>query len=167
MSKPSSRVPAYRITLFYGPEYVDGSLQVIQCVFNVKKRSWKGGVQVVVDVEESQFQRIQQSLQFSTWLENMLAQLPEESRHESETRAKDLFAQQVCLTKLQLAIQQGIHQENTTVGRDRLVQELDELSRHTAESIKQHVLEELDIQAIFSQDAAVEANGLPNTLSNC
>ena len=163
----SSRVPAYRITLFYGPEYLEGSPKTIQCVFNVKKRSWKGGVQVVVDVEEAQFLRIQQSLQFSEWLENKLTQLPEDSRQESKVRAIDLLAQQVCLTKLQRAIEQGIRQENSTIGSESLVQELDEITSQTAEHMKQQVLEELDIQAIVSQESTFEENGAPNTLSNC
>ncbi len=163
----SSRVPAYRITLFYGPEYVEGSPKAIQCIFNVKKRSWKGGVQIVVDVEEAQFLRIQQSLQYSEWLEDILAQLPEDSWDESKLRAKDLFAQHVCLMKLQQAIERGIRQENSTIGSACLVQELDEMTSDAAEHLKQQVLEELDIQEILSQESTVEGNGVPNTLSNC
>ena len=67
----SPGVPAYRITLFYGPEYVEGPPKTIQCVFNVKKRSWKGGIQVVVELDEGQFARVGKSLQFDEWVEDI------------------------------------------------------------------------------------------------
>ncbi len=148
----SSRVPAYRITLFYGPEYTEGSAPTIQCVFNVKKRSWKGGVQIVVEVEDRQFERIGKSLQFDEWLEGVLTQIPEEYRSESIGRAKDLFAQHVCLTKLQQAIVQGIRQENLTLESGVLVQELDESTLQEADQLKSQVLEELDVEEIGSEE---------------
>ncbi|MGB0910035.1 MAG: hypothetical protein ACPGYT_06705 [Nitrospirales bacterium] len=147
----SSRVPAYRITLFYGPEYIQGPPSIIQCVFNVKKRSWKGGVQIVVDVETAQFVRIGKSLQFDEWVEGILNQLPEEYRSESAERVKDLFAQQVCLMKLQQAILQKIRQENMTLESGTLTHELDESALREGEYIKSQVLEELDVQEIGAQ----------------
>ncbi|WP_447970086.1 hypothetical protein [Nitrospira sp. M1] len=148
----SPRVPPYRITLFYGPEYLEGSPQIIQCIFNVKKRSWKGGVQIVVDVEQSQYTRVGASVQFDEWLEGIVAQLPEDFRSESKERAKDLFAQQVCLMKLQQAIQQGIKQENSTLEHEMLVEELDTATTQAAEQIKNQVLTELDVQEIVAQE---------------
>ncbi|WP_454063574.1 hypothetical protein [Candidatus Nitrospira salsa] len=148
----SPRVPPYRITLFYGPEYIEGSPKTIQCVFNVKKRSWKGGVQIVVDVDKLQFARVEASLQFDKWLEGILAQLPEEFRSESKVRARDLFAQQVCLMKLQQAIQQGIRQENAKLTREVLVEELDKVTTQEGEQIKSQVLTELDVEEIEAQE---------------
>jgi len=151
-TRPSPRVPLYRITLFYGPEYLEGSPQTIQCVFNVKKRSWKGGVQIVVDVDQLQFARVRGALQFDKWLEGILVQLPEDFRSESAERANDLFAQQVCLMKLQQAIQQGVRQENTTLEREVLVKELDEITTQEADQIKNQVLTELDVEEIVAQE---------------
>ena len=148
----SPRVPAYRITLFYGPEYIQGSPSIIQCVFNVKKRSWKGGVQIVVDVEEVQFVRVGKSMQFDEWVENILNQIPEEYRSESAARAKDLFAQQVCLMKLQQAILQGVRQESMTIEGGALIQELDESALREADYIKSQVLEELDVEEIGAEE---------------
>ncbi|GJL56172.1 MAG: hypothetical protein NPIRA02_33040 [Nitrospirales bacterium] len=148
----SPRVPPYRITLFYGPEYLEGSPQTIQCIFNVKKRSWKGGVQIVVDIEQSQFTRVGASIQFDEWLRGVIDQLPEDFRSESEERAKDLFAQQVCLVKLQQAIQHGIKQENATLEHEMLVKELDAATTQEAEQIKRQVLTELDVQEIVAQE---------------
>ncbi len=153
MTKLSSpRVPAYRITLFYGPELIEGQPAIIQCVFNVKKRSWKGGVQIVVEVDELQLLRIGESLGFEEWLAGILAQVPEAYRSESQARAKDLFAQQVCLTKLQQAILQGIRQENIKLDSRAFVQELDESTLQEAELLKHQVLEELDVEEIGSQE---------------
>ena len=148
----SPGVPAYRITLFYGPEYVEGNPKIIQCVFNVKKRSWKGGVQIVVDLEEEQFTRVGKSLHFDAWVEDILTQVPENSRTQCAERAKDLFAQQVCLTKLQQAIQQGIRQENFTLESQMFVPELDEAMVREAPSIKNQMLDELDVENIVSQE---------------
>ena len=49
---PSSDPAQYRVTFFFGPEAVEERPDHLRCVFNVKKRSWKGGVQVAVDVAE-------------------------------------------------------------------------------------------------------------------
>jgi hypothetical protein len=38
----------FRVTLFVGPQPVEEGPFNYSCVFNVKKRSWKGGVQVAV-----------------------------------------------------------------------------------------------------------------------
>ena len=113
----SPRVPVYRITLFYGPELMHGVPKALQCVFNVKKRSWKGGVQIVVAVEEAQLATVREALQFDDWIEKILSQVPHKEHANYALRAHDLFVQQVCHLKLQLAIQQGIRQENSQFKR--------------------------------------------------
>ena len=40
--------PQYRVTLFYGPDLAPGDHSRLHCVFNVKKRSWKAGIQVAL-----------------------------------------------------------------------------------------------------------------------
>ena len=47
-------IPSYRVTLFFGPESVEGKPDVQACVFNVKKRSWKAGIQVSVEMSTDQ-----------------------------------------------------------------------------------------------------------------
>ena len=143
----SPGVPVYRITLFFGPELIQADPNILQCVFNVKKRSWKGGVQIVVSVEESQLARAKEALGYDHWLEEILSQVSKEEYSDYALRAQDLFVQQVCYFKLQLAIQQGIHQENTTLDSKMLWEELEENVVQAGSSIKDQVLAELDIHS--------------------
>ena len=143
----SPGIPVYRITLFYGPEVIHADPNILQCVFNVKKRSWKGGVQIVVAVEEAQLARVREALQFDHWVEEILSQVPQEEYSDYALRAQDLFVQQVCHLKLQLAIQQGIRQENSNLDSKMLWQELDEGVIQEANSIKDQVLADLDIHS--------------------
>ena len=66
------QIPLFRITLFYGPETFAGVSEAMHCVFNVKKRSWKGGVQVDIVVGRSQIQRLENSLGFQSWIDELL-----------------------------------------------------------------------------------------------
>lgn len=143
----SPRVPTYRITLFYGPEIVEATPRTVQCVFNVKKRSWKGGVQIAVVIEESQLTCVGKSLQFDSWLEAILAQVPQNEHSDYTLRAHDLLAQQVCYLKLQLGIEHGIRQENSQLDSQTLVQELDDVIAQEATTIKKQILVELDIDS--------------------
>lgn len=74
------QIPLFRITLFYGPEAVEGASDSVRCVFNVKKRSWKGGVQVEVVMKRNQIDRLEEILQHSSWLEVVLKGVPVENR---------------------------------------------------------------------------------------
>jgi hypothetical protein len=143
----SPRVPVYRITLFYGPEWLAGVHKTVQCVFNVKKRNWKGGVQIVVVLEESQLETAKKSLQFDRWVKDILAPVPPEERADYALRAHDLFVQQVCRLKLQLAIEKGIRQENSKIGGKTLWQELELVLTREEYHIKDQVSAELDIQS--------------------
>ena len=144
----SPQTPLYRITLFYGPELVDSIPKVVRCVFNVKKRSWKGGVQIVVTVEESQLVRVGETLHFEEWLETILAKVPNTERSGYTLRAHDLLGQQICYVKLELAIQHGIHQENSTLASHVLVQELDATIVKKSRSIKEAIFSELDVEEL-------------------
>jgi len=113
-----------------------------------KKRSWKGGVQIVVAVEEAQLATVREALQFDHWVEEILSQVPHKEHANYALRAHDLFVQQVCHLKLQLAIQQGIRQENSQLDSKMLWQELEEAVVREDRSIKDQVLAELDIHSL-------------------
>jgi hypothetical protein len=137
------QIPLFRITLIYGPETV---ADAIHCVFNVKKRSWKGGVQVGIVVQRSQIQQLEDMLAFHLWMEECLQKVPGDEREDYRQQGYDLFIQFICFHKLGIYIQQGIKQENIQVASDVLVPETDEVIRREAENIKQQILVELDVE---------------------
>ncbi len=65
-SVPTPELPQYRVTLFFGPQPVKATPSRVCCVFNVKKRSWKGGVQIAVELEEDQLARARQMMSVMT-----------------------------------------------------------------------------------------------------
>jgi len=144
---PLPQVPAFRITLFYGPEVVEAVPKVVQCVFNVKKRSWKGGVQIVVALLESQVIHLSHSIHFEEWVKTVLSGVSEGERPDYIQRAYDLLGQQICAMKLQLAIQNGMAQENACVGTERFVEELNEVVLKDANKVKNNIVTEMDVQA--------------------
>jgi len=135
----------FRITFFFGPEAASDRPGVVRCVFNVKKRSWKGGVQVTVELAAAQLERIRERGQFGELIEMIRAKVEPEMFAEYELRARDLFTQQVCWAKLDLAIRAGITQENQTIPAETFQPELDESARARADSIRQAILTELDV----------------------
>ena len=108
----------FRVTLFVGPQPVEGKPFTSSCVFNVKKRSWKGGIQVVVDLTQSQIDTLSTDVDFSRWLALAQVDLADEDRLSSQKRAHELFIQAVCWCKLDLTLQSGIAQENQCLGDD-------------------------------------------------
>ncbi|MGH7209060.1 MAG: hypothetical protein ACREIL_06725 [Nitrospiraceae bacterium] len=144
---PTPQLPQYRITLFYGPEPVADRPSRVRCVFNVKKRSWKAGVQVVIELDERQLANARRVSGLEVWLQKMLAAVPEADRADYEDRADDLFVQGVCALKLDLAIEAGLRQENQSIQADALVSELDGVILGQAERLKSQVLADLDLAA--------------------
>ncbi len=144
-SVPTPQLPQYRITLFYGPEPVQGRPSRVRCIFNVKKRSWKGGVQVAVELDEQQLAGARQVVGFEIWLKAILAEVPEAERGDYESRVRDLFPQGVCALKLDLAIEAGIRQENHCIEAGSLVGELAREVAKQADRIKARILAELDL----------------------
>jgi hypothetical protein len=144
---PTPQLPPYRITLFYGPEPVAGHPSRVSCVFNVKKRSWKAGVQVAIELDERQLANARRVSGFEVWLQEVLAAVPEADRAGYEGRAGDLFVQGVCALKLDLAIEAGLRQENQSIQADALVSELDDEVLEQAERLKAQVLADLDLAA--------------------
>jgi hypothetical protein len=135
----------FRITFFFGPEGALDRPGVVRCVFNVKKRSWKGGIQVTVELAVAQLERIRDRGQFGELIEMIRAKVEPETFTEYELRARDLFTQQVCWAKLDLAIRAGITLENQTIPTEALQPELDESARARADAIRQAILTELDV----------------------
>lgn len=135
----------FRITFFFGPEEAPDRPGVVRCVFNVKKRSWKGGVQVTVELAEVQLERIRDRGQMGELIEMIRAKVEPETLAEYELRARDLFTQQVCRAKLDLAIRAGISQENQTISAEAFQPEMDESARARADAIRQAILTELDL----------------------
>src|SRR5437870_13884487 len=101
----------FRITFFFGPEETPDRPGVARCVFNVKKRSWKGGVQVTVELAAAQLERIRDRGQFGELIEMIRAKVDPATFAEDELRSGDRFMQQRCWVKLDLAIQAGLRQE--------------------------------------------------------
>ncbi|MGH7251070.1 MAG: hypothetical protein ACREIK_04370 [Nitrospiraceae bacterium] len=141
------QLPPYRITLFYGPEPVAGHPSRVSCVFNVKKRSWKAGVQVVIELDERQLAHARRVSGFEVWLQEVLTAVPEADRAGYEGRAGDLFVQGVCALKLALAIEAGIRQENQSIRAEALARELADEVLEQAKRLKSQVLAELDLAA--------------------
>ena len=139
------QIPLFRINLFYGPEELEGASQIIHCVFNVKKRSWKGGVQVGIEVKKSQLDDLARQCNYQSWLKEVLKGVPDENCEEYRQKAQDLLIQLICFYKLQECIHQGIQQKNVQVGPDRLVRETEEAVCRDMEDIKRQILVELDL----------------------
>lgn len=143
-SVPAPQLPQFRVTLFYGPELTEDDPARFTCVFNVKKRSWKGGVQIAVDVSAAQAARLQDALSVGAWIAEWLAAVSEEDRSSYECRAHDLFVQELCSMKLTLALDLDVRQDNSSLPIDTFVEELEREALQSADRIKSNILAELD-----------------------
>ena len=135
----------FRVTLFVGPQPVEGRPFSYSCVFNVKKRSWKGGIQVSVNLTQNQIDRLSTDIDFSRWLTLALIDLPEEDRPSHQERAHELFIQAVCWCKLDLALQSGIAQENQCFTDDTGIVEVRDAVIKRTNFITSYVASELDL----------------------
>lgn len=136
---------SYRVTLFYGPEPAHGEPDVQACVFNVKKRSWRAGIQVSVEVRADQIETIRSRLRMDDRLVLALETVPPDERPVYEARVPDLFAQAVSWCKLNLRLRSGIPQENQRVRADELIPELDRAVAERMEYVVTYILSELDL----------------------
>ena len=135
----------YRVTFFFGPESVEGQPDVLACVFNVKKRSWKAGIQVSVEIGPDQLSIIRQKMCLGDRLAKSLVALdPLELPHYQE-RIADLFTQAICWCKLDLRLRTGLTQENQRIQADELTMELHRETSCRADYILTYILEELDL----------------------
>jgi len=140
----------FRMTLFGGPQPVEGRPFTTSCVFNVKKRSWKGGIQVAVAITQSQIDTLGTEVDFSHWLTQALIDLPEEDRQSHQERAHELFVQAVCWCKLDLVLQSGITQENQCLADDTWITEIRDTVIRRRDFITSYIASELDL---VSRDA--------------
>jgi hypothetical protein len=150
MTFPSSAIPEhnqYRVTFFFGPEPVLGEPARSYCVFNVKKRSWKGGVQVSVEIEQDQVNQLRERLGYEKWLTNMLEQTSHEERTAILQRADDLFVQALCACKLDIAMLQGLEQANQKVPAGLFKGDLDQVAAVGPSKVTDYVKAELDLAA--------------------
>lgn len=146
-SLPAPQSPQYRVSLFYGPEPVDRGLSLVACVFNVKKRSWKGGVQVSVELDEAQVARAKHILDFERWIQTVLTPVAEDERPDYASRAQELLVQGLCAFKLDLAIDAGIQQENSRIAAEAFAETLDQAVRQQSDRVRTYILSELDLAA--------------------
>lgn len=144
-STPVPQTPHYRITLFYGPDAVDGSPPRRNCVFNVKKRSWRTGVQISVEVTDEQVAQAKGVTDFIPWLVTVLKTVPEDEREGYRSRAEDLFLQALCGLKFDLAIEGGLGQENQTIAADALSEEIIRVLPSQGQRLRSQILAELDV----------------------
>jgi hypothetical protein len=144
-AKISPDVSSYRVTLFFGPDPVEGKPSILYCVFNVKKRSWKGGIQVAVEVSRDQLAEIATTLRYSEYLAKELSGLPTDDQLSYSSRANECYTQAVCWCKLDLVLQSGITQENQCLAADSLVDELRNRAIERAGFITSYIMDELDL----------------------
>ena len=135
----------FRVTLFVGPQPVKGSPFTYSCVFNVKKRSWKGGIQVDVAITHDQLDRLSADVDFSGWLARALPDLADADRIFQQERAHELFIQAVCWCKLDLALQAGVTQENQCLADNTGIAEVRDAVIKRMNFITSYVASELDL----------------------
>jgi hypothetical protein len=135
----------FRVTLFVGPQPVEGKPFTFSCVFNVKKRSWKGGIQVSVMLTKNQIDTLSTDIDFSRWLALALDDLADEDRLSHRERAHELFIQAVCWCKLDLALQSGIAQENQRLEDTTWDTEIRDAAIKRTDFITSYVASELDL----------------------
>ncbi len=135
----------YRVTFFFGPEPVEDRPDHLRCVFNVKKRSWKGGVQVGVDVAQPHIGQTREHIGFSSWIQALLRDMDPEDRTETMRRADDLFIQSLCTCALHLALQAGLDQQNQVIEASTFAVELTHLTQNTPAEITDRIRLELDL----------------------
>ncbi len=144
LNAPLDATP-YRITLFFGPEPVDGDPTTQSCVFNVKKRSWKAGIQVSVDIATDQLAALQETMRQAAPITRALERLPEADRSDAAARIPDLAAQAIARCKLDLRLAVGLPQENQRIPGDELVAELNHAVPARREYVVTYILTELDL----------------------
>ena len=144
LETPPDTTP-YRVTLFFGPEPVDGDFTTQTCVFNVKKRSWKAGIQVSVDIGTDQLGALQETMRQTAPIARALERLSEQDRTDAAVRILELAAQAIAWCKLDLRLSIGLPQENQRIPGDELVAELNHVIPTRQEYVVTYILTELDL----------------------
>jgi hypothetical protein len=145
MSPDAVDLSPFRVTLFVGPQPAKGKPFTRSTVFNVKKRSWKGGIQVDVELDQPQIDHLISVLGFPGWSQEALASIPLEERSSYHERAQELFIQAISWCKLDLLLQSGITQESQCLHADTFVAELNRAVVNRRDFVIAHVTSELDL----------------------
>jgi hypothetical protein len=111
----------------------------------VKKRSWKGGIQVAIELAQAQIDQLGDAVGFPQWLETALTMVPPEEHAFYHARAQELLVQALSWCKLDLLLLSGITQQNQCLTADTFVAELDEIVPNRRDFISSHVAAELDL----------------------
>ncbi len=135
----------FRVTLFVGPQPVEERPFTFSCVFNVKKRSWKGGIQVSVMLTQGQIDTLSTDIDFPRLLTLALVDLADEDRLSHRERAHELFIQAVCWCKLDLALQSSIAQQNQSLEDTTWNAEIRDTVIKRKNFITSYVASELDL----------------------
>lgn len=143
LTPPST--PLYRITLFFGPEALNNDPETLQTVFNVKKRSWKAGIQVAVHLSATLIRQVRDRLDFPSWLESSWTAVPESERPDLRTRAEDALTVELARAKLDQALERGVPQENHALAIDPGDARLLDIIGGDDASIKSRLHAELDL----------------------
>lgn len=144
-SERTPELSPYRITFFFGPEPVEGESSVLACVFNVKKRSWKAGVQISVEIAQAHLAWLGQEIRLADRIAEVLMLLAPDERPAYQARVDDLFAQAVTWCKLDLCLAAGLAQENQRIPAADLMAELGRSVAARAEYVITYILTELDL----------------------
>lgn len=152
MPPPSMSIPPaaaepnqYRVTFFFGPEPVEHRHDLLRCVFNVKKRSWKGGVQVGIDIGREYVEDARRKIGFSSWIAHQLHTSNQEEQEEVTRRADELFIQSVCTCALNLALDAGIEQQNQVIAAAGFADELSHIIKEQPQQLTDRIRLELDL----------------------
>ncbi|GKS56625.1 hypothetical protein YTPLAS18_01520 [Nitrospira sp.] len=143
LTPPST--PLYRVTLFFGPETLDNDSDTVQAVFNVKKRSWKAGIQVAVHLSVMLVRQLRDQLDFRSWLESSWTAVPESDRSDLRTRAEEALTVELARVKLDQALERGLPQENYALAVDAGDTLLFDLVGRDEASIKARLRSALDL----------------------
>jgi len=144
LETPPDATP-YRVTLFFGPEPVNGDSTTQTCVFNVKKRSWKAGIQVSVDIGTDQLVALQETIRQTAPIARALERLSEQGCTDAAARIPELAAQAIAWCKLDLRLAIGLPQENQRIPGVELVAELNQAIPTRQEYVVTYILTELDL----------------------
>jgi hypothetical protein len=136
----------FRVTLFFGPEPVTDS-PAQACVFNVKKRSWKAGIQVSVEIDNAQLASVQRRILDSEAITTALALLTSEDRAACESRLPDLSAQAIAWCKLDLQLEAGLSPDVQRITGEEFRDELEQTICRREEYVVTYILTELDLTA--------------------
>lgn len=137
--------PQFRTTLFFGPEPVEDDPTTIQCVFNVKKRSWKAGIQIAVHLRRVALTAAWTRGALGAWLTQLVAVLPEEERAAAYTRGEEQCHVELARLKLQEALDLGLPQENQTLAARDHEAALERLSPADFATLLAQLRAELDL----------------------